>query len=228
MSQQQFNPHDANVVNQNVNTFNTDNGLTSSGNYTNSNIQDQSVIDVYGRDDINLQIYSMAFTENLNRYEGETGVFLITSDLANNNDYISETLKTEQDRISNVQSKTVNNVYKSQQKYFQKKYVIEYNRFVSSVFKYLILLCIIISIVTSYFLKGVINKFVFTFTILILVIFTFLTIALYVKNLHTRRSDDWNKYYFQSMDSQSSKNNCTVTTTATDSMGTTTETSSNV
>lgn len=207
MSQQVFNSHDANVINQNVNTFNTDNGLTSSGNYSNPNIQNQSVVDVYGKDEANLQMYSMAFTANLNKYESETGVFLVTSDLANNNDYIAETLQNEKDRISNVQSKTTNNVYKTQQNFFQKKYVIEYNRFVANVFKYLILIGIVISIITSYFLKGVVNKYVFTTIVLTLIVFTFLTIALYIKNLQTRRSDDWNKYYFQTMESQSSKNN---------------------
>jgi hypothetical protein len=199
---QQTNQYDANVVNKNVNSFNTDNGLTSSGNYSNQNIQNQSVVDVYGKDDINLQLYAASFTQNLLKFEQETGVFLVTSDLANNNNYIAETLKSEGDRISNLKNKTVNTVYKTQQKFFQKKYVIEYNRFIANVFKYLIMLAIILSVITSYFLKGSISTFIFTFVVLTLIVFTFLVIALYFKNLHTRRRDDWNKYYFQSMDLQ--------------------------
>lgn len=199
-----LNDYDLTIIAQQLLNFNIDNGLLASGGYQNSQIIQSTIESVYGSIQVNDASYRAILFETLKTYLNETGQFVILNDLANNNSYVAETLRSETDRVDGVKEKTINTTYKQQHEFFQKKYIVKYNQFVKNIVKYLILLSIFIMVVTSYFLKGVVSKFIFTLIVSISSVLSFLVILVYVKNVQTRRKDDWDKYYFSSMNTNDS------------------------
>ncbi len=213
-----INRYDESVITDKVLNFNTDNGLLSTGNYQNSeNIINESIESVFGTGDINDAGYRLILIGTLNNYLKDTNNFVIFNDLANNNAYVAESLKTETDKMDNIREKTVNNTYKKQNQFFQKKYVINYNNFIKNIIKYIFLLSIVILLIVSFYLQGKVSKFLSILVISILVVLSFVVILIYVKNIQTRRKDDWSKYYFSGMENDKTASSCTPSAPATSS-----------
>ena len=205
-----INQYDANVITDSLTNFNTNNGLTSTGDYTNSsNLVANSIEYVYGTSDVNDAGQRTILMSTLVNFMNDTANYVIFNDLSNNNAYVAETLKTETERMTGIKNKTFNNTYKKQSQFFQKKYVINYNNFIKNIIKYLILLCIVITIIMSFYLKGKIPKFIVYIMLSLLSVLSFVIILIYVKNVQTRRKDDWSKYYFSGME-KDSKKSCTA------------------
>lgn len=214
-----INNYDASVIGEILLNFNTDNGLMATGNYQNaSNIVQSTVESVFGTNDVNDAAYRLALFSTLQQYLNETNQFVVLNDLANNNNYVAETLLNETERVGGIKDKMRNTTYKKQNEYFQKRYVIEYNGFVKNIVKYLILLSIFIIIITSYYLKDKISKFIFYLIVSVSTVLSFLVILLYVKNTQTRRKDDWNKYYFVGMKTDETSSSCTPPLTTSESV----------
>lgn len=199
-----LNDYDLAVISQQLLNFNIDNGLLATGGYQNSQIIQSTIESVYGSIQVNDASYRAILFETLKTYLNETNQFVILNDLANNNTYVAETLRSETDRVDGVKEKTINTTYKQQNEFFQKKYTVKYNQFVRNIVKYLILLSIFIMVVTSYYLKGIVSKFIFALIVSISTVLSFIVILIYVKNIQTRRKDDWDKYYFSSMNTKDS------------------------
>jgi hypothetical protein len=206
-----INQYDANVITNSLTNFNTNNGLTSTGDYANSsNIITNSIETVYGTSDVNDAVQRTILMTTLVNFMNDTANYVIFNDLSNNNAYVAETLKTETERMTNIKNKTFNNTYKKQSQFFQKKYVISYNNFIKNIIKYLILLCIVITLIMSFYLKQKIPKFIVYIALSVLSVLSFVIILIYVKNVQTRRKDDWSKYYFSGMAKDNTSKSCTA------------------
>lgn len=205
-----MNSFDTNITNQSFLQFNMANGLMSSGTYASaSNLVSNSTDNVYGNVVSQIASAESSLKNNIKDYLNETKQYIILNDLANNNDYVAQTLKGEMDKTEYMRDKTINTTYKTQQNFFQKKWTIDYNHFLSNILKFLIIISIFVVTTIAFMKSETINKTIGYAIITCLVSLTSLVIFVYFKNMQTRRKDDWNKYYFSSMQSDNS-NSCTA------------------
>lgn len=202
---------DTSITNQAFLKFNMENGLLSSGDYANANaLLANSLSGVYGSTTTQTAALQKTLLKNIETYLVETNQYIVLNDLANNNDYVAQTLNDEIEQSSHVRDKTLNTVYKTQQSYFQKKYAISYNYFVAAIIKFLILAALVIVSVTTLFKLGKISQIWFAAIMSLIVLFTLIVLVIYIKNMQTRMKTDWNKYYFASMETDNNQGSCSA------------------
>lgn len=196
---------DASLVSMSVLKFNQDLGIMANGQYS----ANQATFDAYVADTVfgnisavNAQIQN-SIVEDVQAYLIETSQAVILNDIYNTNDYVTETIYNEKKRTGGIKDKTASLINKTRQSYLQKKYSIEYNNFVSMCLQFTTFIVLIVAIMFTLLKQDKINNMVaYLISAVAILIFLF-GVVLYVKNNQVRRKDDWNKYYFPSMNGTS-------------------------
>ena len=196
---------DASLVSMSVLKFNQDLGIMANGQYS----ANQATFDAYVADTVfgnisavNAQIQN-SIVEDVQAYLIETSQAVILNDIYNTNDYVTETIYNEKKRTGGIKDKTASLINKTRQSYLQKKYSIEYNNFVSMCLQFTTFIVLIVAIMFTLLKQDKINDMVaYLISAVAILIFLF-GVVLYVKNNQVRRKDDWNKYYFPSMNGTS-------------------------
>lgn len=197
---------DLTITNQIISAFNATHNLNASGEYNSPDIVQQSTNDVYGADDIAVLGFSFLFDQISTLFQKDTQKHIVLNDLSNNNGYIAESLKKETEKFDDIGEKTNNNIHKTRSKFFEKQWTIGYNKFIRYIIIWFFILSIPFFIALSYLMKDKINKQLFYIVLTLVVVFSAFVILLYFKNLQNKRRDDWSKWYFSSMGSQTSYN----------------------
>lgn len=145
------------------------------------------------------------FSELQKQYTEQTENMMIVNELMNVSDFMNESMSTEFNRISKLRDQTIGNVHKLRHQYMMTKFDTNYNSFISGIIQFtifvLVICCLIItlslanqetfSLNTAFFIIGIV---LFIYTTLVIV---------FIRQSMRRRKDDWDKYYFGSMDKNS-------------------------
>jgi nitrogen fixation/metabolism regulation signal transduction histidine kinase len=197
---------DASLVSRSVLKFNQDLGIMANGQYS----ANQATFDAYVADTVfgnisavNAQIQN-SIVEDVQAYLIETSQAVILNDIYNTNDYVTETIYNEKKRTGGIKDKTASLINKTRQSYLQKKYSIEYNNFVSMCLQFTTFIVLIVAIMFTLLKQDKINNMVAYLISAIAILIFLIGVVLYVKNNQVRRKDDWNKYYFPSMNGSTS------------------------
>lgn len=194
------------ITNMAASQFNMNNGANAQGGYSNENLLLDTLNDVFGSIDMSLLAYIVDLEGVVQTFNNDTNKQIVLNDLSNNNMYIAESLKKENEKFDNIGEKTTNNIHKTRAKFMEKKWAIGFNNFFATIFKFLFLLTICFFIAFSFVRKDKINKTLFYIVVSIVAILAAFVILLYFKSNQTKRRDDWNKWYFSSLNTQSSNN----------------------
>lgn len=150
------------------------------------------------------------FSDLQKQYTDQTNDMRIVNDLVNVSGFMNSSMETEYNRISKLRDKTVSNVHKLRHHFMMLKYDTNYNIFVSGIVQYTLFVMVICGLLISLNLRPKGEKLGKTFTAWLIGIILFIYLVLvviFIRQSFKRRKDDWNKYYFGSMDS-SSKAQC--------------------
>jgi len=142
----------------------------------------------------------MKFAKNM--YMNDTEQYKVVNNLANVTNYVAESVDKEFGRLSTLRDKTFSNVHKMRQHYMLKKYDISYNQFVSGIVQFTLFTIVLCGLIYAYAIKPeppITTTVAWGVIAGILTIYLFIVI-LFVKQSMMRRKDDWNKYYFGTMD----------------------------
>ena len=148
------------------------------------------------------------FTKHIQKYLDETNKLIMMNDVLISNEYLNDTMTTEYNRVAKLSDRTRNTIYKTRASYMQKKYSIAYNNFVSGILQFTLFVFILCAICYAVWQQGVDEQLVAFWraplllggvAMILVVLYLFIVILLY-KQYQTRRKDDWDKYYFSSME----------------------------
>ena len=149
------------------------------------------------------------FTQHISSYLDETNKLIMMNDVISSNEYLSTTMDNEFQRVSKLTDRTRNTIYKTRASYMQKKYSISYNNFVSGILQFTLFVFILIALCFAAWKQGVLEGgsteiwrspiVLGAAGLILMVLYLFIVILLY-KNYQTRRKDDWDKFYFSSME----------------------------
>jgi hypothetical protein len=146
------------------------------------------------------------FNTSRQQYMKETGDMKMLNNLANVSAYVSGSVVKEYDRLSYLRERSFSNVHKMRQHYMLKQYDVYYTRFQSGVIQFSLFVACVCGFILMYTLKEenpMSNTVAFSI-IASMVAFYLLVLIVFIKDMLTRRKDDWNKFYFASMDSDKS------------------------
>lgn len=131
------------------------------------------------------------------KYSMNTNVAMLMNDSYNNAEYMAKDLQVKKQDAYTINEKTKTGVHKVRFTFLQKRHQAAYNRFISSVIQATIIVISITAIIASmYKLERLPPRFVGV-SIFVLIALFLLVLAVIIKNNMTRRTDDWNKFYWQ-------------------------------
>lgn len=181
------------------NTTNILGGRDSSGKLVES---EESIIkridldSVAGHSSDQLATIESLFKEKINEYLEDTENIIILNDLANINNFANQTVDKETKRLSDLRQRTNSDLIKLKQKYLNKKYTVDYNKFLVVIIKYTFSIVIVVSLLTYCYIYNKINSTLYFVLLGFLAFLYMFVIVIMIKNQQHRRKDDWNKFYF--------------------------------
>lgn len=161
---------------------------------------------VVGHTNDHVGLIEHVFIGKVQGYENDTLKQILYNDLANTNTFIENNVDREFNKLSSMRDKTYNAVYKTKQMYMLKKYEIAYNNFAKNVIQFSMFVAVVCALIMAahYDPKVELNKKLAIAGVCIVLAVYLLILLLFVRKMMLRRKDDWNKFYFSSMDSKGS------------------------
>jgi hypothetical protein len=135
----------------------------------------------------------------LDEYVQNTHHLVYLNEMYNTNHYIHSNLTKEQKDLVALNDKARSNVYKAKQRYMGTVYGMYANRFWSSMIRaslFLGTLALLVYVVTR---EGILSQTTAIWLFGLVGVLALGWMALLVKDMQYRRKDDWNKYYFGTM-----------------------------
>jgi hypothetical protein len=137
------------------------------------------------------------------------------NDLTNINDYVGNMYNAENTRVTHLKNSSVNNVYKAREQYSTTKYAVSYTKFITNAVIFtlgMLIVCGVLVCLTVFKAGGsetpmLSLKMCVCFVIVIVALFM-IVMAMVVRQMMTRRSDDWDKRYFSSPPGVDAKASC--------------------
>lgn len=151
------------------------------------------------------------FTQHIQKYLNETNNIIMMNDVVTSNEYLNTTMDTEFQRVAQLTDKTRNTIYKTRSSYMLKKYQIAYNKFISGILQFTLFVAILLIACLAAWRQGLeipenAKKALWQSPTLliscasVLVVFYLFIVILLFKKYQSRRKDDWDKYYFSTME----------------------------
>lgn len=141
------------------------------------------------------------FAELQSIYKKQTEEMQTVNALANVGNFMENTMKSEHEKMSKLRDKTFSNVHKMRHHFMMLKYDINYNRFVSGIIQFTMFTFILCGTLYAFTIKEnpPITETVALWVIGLIMTIYILIIFIIIRRFMSRRKDDWDKYYFQSM-----------------------------
>ena len=114
----------------------------------------------------------------------------------NSTKYITNDMENKAKDAREKETKARNSIGKARYNYFQKKYTISYNKFISGVLQGAILTVAICAVLAGLHLNGMLSSTIVAVLVSCIVLVYMIILAILLKNNSNRRKDDWNKFYF--------------------------------
>ena len=161
---------------------------------------------IAGHTSEHIKMIEQIFVSKIQDYQDDTVKQVLYNDLANTNKFITDNVDREHNKLNSMRDKTYNAVYKTKQMYMLKKYEVAYNNFSKNVIQFTIFVVIICSLImgASYDPNISLNQTFAIAVVSVILAIYLLIMALFVRKTMLRRKDDWNKFYFSSMNSNKS------------------------
>jgi hypothetical protein len=167
----------------------------------------------YTRDDMS----SMAqiFEKMDQNYQDMLDQIQTMNDLNNINVYVGNMYNAESTRMNHLKNSSVNNVYKARQQYSTTKYTVSYTGFITNAVILtlgVLIVCCVLGCLTVFKTAGsekpMLSMMICACAVITIVTFYMIILALFVRQMMTRRSDDWDKRYFPSPPGVDAKASC--------------------
>jgi lipopolysaccharide export LptBFGC system permease protein LptF len=201
---------DALITSASLLSWNQDLGMLSSGAYSASPSTFSSAVtdNMFGANNQNQQNIVNAVMLDIEKYLVGTNQAIVLNDITNTNDYVYDTVNNEKTRTDTLKKKTGSMINRTRQSFLQKRYRIEYNRFVTSMLMFMTLTVLVVACMFGLMKQDHVNLLVAAGVSSIAVFFFLIAVLVYIKNNQTRRKDDWSKYYFPSMGGSKNSGSC--------------------
>lgn len=148
--------------------------------------------------------------ELVDSYVQSTHYLVYLNEIYNTNQYINNNLSKEDDKLNTLSDKARNNVYKAKQRYLSKVYNTHAAKFRSGVLRTSLFMSLFVLTIIAFAILGYMNQNMASVIVVILVLFYLLWLWLLIKDMRHRRKNDWNKYYFGTMDTKK-RGSCPLT-----------------
>lgn len=171
--------------------------LNNSTGVLSDEVLNNSINCVLGTSDMNvIKTMNIINQQLLPAYSERTNTMLLMNSSYNSSSYVKDDLLSKKEAIQNQNNKARNDIHKVRFAYLQKKRTAAYNKFMSGIIQAMIVIVAISAILQSLHKLGKISTGWFSAGIMIMLALFLFVIAIIVKNNLTRRTDDWNKFYF--------------------------------
>lgn len=188
------------ALNSGQQTIATFGGMDSQGNFVASEDTIMKGVDfqaVAGHTTEQLANIENLFQQKVTNYLDDTGAMILMNDLANANKFAGLTVENEAKRLMRLKERSSSDLTKTRAQYLSKNYTIAYNKFLTSIVQLTFGLIIAIAISTYCLIPAnFISIWVYAWIVTIIGVLYIIVIIIMIKNMQTRRKDDWDKYYF--------------------------------
>ena len=155
----------------------------------------------YTRDDMSSM--TQIFEDMDKNYQYMLGQIKTVNDLTNINEYVGNMYDIESTRMNHLKNSSVNNVYKMREQYSTTKYAVAYTEFVTNAIIFTLgtlLVCCSLVAMTVFKVRGemMLSFRICACAVITILVFYAILMALFVHRMMRRRSDDFQKFYFNS------------------------------
>lgn len=175
-------------------------GMDSQGNFIASEDTITKGVDfqaVAGHTTEQLANIESLFQQKVSNYLDDTGSMILMNDLANANKFAGLTVENETKRLMRLKERSASDLTKTRAQFLSKNYTISYNRYLTSIVQLSFAMIIVVAISTYCLIPAnIIGIWVYGWIIGIIAVIYIIAIIIMIKNMQSRRKDDWDKYYF--------------------------------